>query len=81
MTLLAVLPRLRTNNPKGIGATLTLDLAVEALDRIGRVQLGSMLLRECHVGEHIGLCLVQESRKLLLERVSENCPASAEISR
>ena len=41
-----------------------LDLAVEALDRVGRVQLGSMLRREGHVGEHIDLGLVEEAGKL-----------------
>ena len=41
-----------------------LDLAVEAFDRVGRVQLGPMLGRERHVGEHIGLGLVEEAGKL-----------------
>jgi hypothetical protein len=45
-----------------IGAPL--DLAVKALDRIGRVQLGAMLDREGHVGEHVGLGLVQEAASL-----------------
>lgn len=37
---------------------------VEALDRVGRVQVGSMLGQERHVGEHIGLGLVEEASKL-----------------
>jgi hypothetical protein len=40
-----------------------LDLAVEVLDRVGLVQLGSMLGRERHVGEHIGLSLIEAPRK------------------
>jgi hypothetical protein len=31
------------------------DLAVEALDLVGRVQLGPVLPREGHIGQHIGL--------------------------
>jgi hypothetical protein len=41
-----------------------LDLAVEALDWVGRVQLGAVLGRERHVGEHVGLGLVQEGGEL-----------------
>jgi predicted thioesterase len=41
-----------------------LDLAVEALDRVGRVQLGPMLEREAHVGKYIGLGLVQKGCEL-----------------
>lgn len=41
-----------------VGAPL--DLAVDALDRIGRVQLGAILRREGHAGEDIGLGLIQE---------------------
>ena len=33
MTLLSVLSRLRTKNPKGLGATLTLKLQIEKLNR------------------------------------------------
>jgi hypothetical protein len=38
----------------------TLDLAVEALDGIGAVQLGAVLWRERHVSEDVGLGLVHE---------------------
>lgn len=31
-----------------------LDLAVEPLDRVDGMQLDAMLLREAHIGEHIG---------------------------
>jgi hypothetical protein len=41
-----------------------LRLAVETLDRVGRVQLGPMLRREGHIGEYIGLGLVQEGGEL-----------------
>jgi hypothetical protein len=41
-----------------------LDLAVETFDRVSRVQFGPMLWWECHVGEHIGLGLVEEAGKL-----------------
>jgi hypothetical protein len=37
-----------------IGAQL---LAIETLDRVGRVQLGPVLRRERHVSEHVGLGL------------------------
>ena len=37
---------------------------LDTLDRIGRVQLGAMLRRERHVGEHGGLGLVEEAGKL-----------------
>ena len=45
-----------------VGAPL--DLAVEALDRIGAVELRPMLLREGHVGEHVGLGIVENSGEL-----------------
>jgi hypothetical protein len=35
-----------------------LDLAIEALDRVGRVQLGAVLGREGHVGQDVGLGVV-----------------------
>ena len=38
----------------------TLDLAVEALDRVGAVQLGATLRREGHAGQDVGLGLVHE---------------------
>ena len=38
-------------NADDIGASL--DLAVQALDRIHRMQLGAVLGRECHVGQHV----------------------------
>jgi hypothetical protein len=41
-----------------------LGLAVEPLDRVDRVRLGAMLGREGHVGDHIGLGLVQEGGEL-----------------
>ena len=41
-----------------VGAAL--DLAVEALDGVGAVQLGTVLLREGHVSEDVGLGLVHE---------------------
>lgn len=41
-----------------------IDLAVEALDRVGRVQVGPMLRLEGHLSEHIGLGLVEEAGKL-----------------
>lgn len=37
MTLLTVLSRLRTNNPKGLGATLTIDVLVKEKQRSGIV--------------------------------------------
>ena len=40
------------------------DLAVEAFDRIGGMQLGPMLSEERHVGEHVGFGLVEEAGKL-----------------
>ena len=58
-----------------LGAAL--DLAVEALDRVGRVQLGPVLLREAHVGEHVGLGLVHqrgELRDLGAELVGDLAP-------
>ena len=41
-----------------------LDLPVHAFERIGRVQLGTMCGREAHVGQHIGLRLVEEGGEL-----------------
>ena len=40
------------------------DLAIEALQRIGRVELGAVLLGEAHVGQHVGLGLVHQVRQL-----------------
>jgi hypothetical protein len=45
-----------------VGAPL--DLAVEALDRIGAVQFGTVLDGEGHVGEHVGFGLVKERGEL-----------------
>ena len=45
-----------------LGATL--DLAVEAFQRVGRVQLDAVLRREAHVGEHVGLSLVHQDGEL-----------------
>ena len=42
----------------------SLDLAIETLDRIRAVKLGPMLLRECHVGEHVGLGVVHDGGEL-----------------
>ena len=36
------------------------DFAIVSLDRIGRVQLGAVLSREGHVGQHVGFGLVDE---------------------
>lgn len=41
-----------------------LDLAVEALDRVGGKQLGAMRRREAHIGQHVGLGVVWERREL-----------------
>jgi hypothetical protein len=41
-----------------------LDLAVEAFERIGRVQFGPMRSGEAHVGQHVGLGLIEEDREL-----------------
>jgi len=40
------------------------DLAVEALDRIGAVELRPVLLREGHVGEHVRLGVVEDGGEL-----------------
>src|SRR5690606_25537556 len=45
-----------------IGAPL--DLPVKAFDRIRAVKLGPMLLREGHVGEHVGFGVVEDGGKL-----------------
>ena len=45
-----------------VGAAL--DLAVEPLERVGGVQLGPVLGREGHVGEHVGLALVHQGGEL-----------------
>ena len=45
-----------------LGAAL--DLAVEALERVGRVQLGPVRRREGHVGEHVVLGLVHQGGEL-----------------
>ena len=39
------------------------DLAVEAFEGVGRVDLGAMLGGEPHVGQHVGLGLVHEGRQ------------------
>jgi hypothetical protein len=41
-----------------------LDLAVEAFDRIGAVQLGAVLGRKGHVGQDVGFGIVQEGGEL-----------------
>src|SRR3546814_13445541 len=40
-----------------------LDLAVEALERVGGMELGAVLGREAHVGQHIGLGIVHRSEE------------------
>src|SRR3954452_1983845 len=45
-----------------VGAAL--DFAVEALERVCRVQLGPMRGREGHVGEDVGFCLVHQGCEL-----------------
>lgn len=52
-----------------VGATL--DLLVETLDRVRRVQLGAVLAREGHVGEDVVFAGIHEVREL--------GPASAEL--
>ena len=37
-----------------------LDLAVQALDGIGAVELDAMLLGEGHVRQHIGFCVIHQ---------------------
>jgi hypothetical protein len=41
-----------------------LDLAIEAIDRMGAVQLGAVLDRKGHIGEHVGLSFVHEGGEL-----------------
>src|SRR5690606_41855769 len=41
-----------------------MDLPVEAFDRLRAVKLGPMLLREGHVGEHVGFGVVEDGGKL-----------------
>src|ERR1700730_6319409 len=65
-------------NADDLGAPF--DLAVEALQRVGGVQLDAVLGREGHVGEHIGLGLVQEGgelRKLGAQLVGDPAPLSS----
>jgi hypothetical protein len=54
-----------------------LDLAIEALDRIGGVQLGAVLGREGHVGEHVGFGLVQIGRELGPQLIGDASPLSS----
>ena len=42
----------------------SLDLTVEALDRVGGVQLGTVLGWESHVGKHVRLGLIEEYGEL-----------------
>ena len=49
-------------NAHDIGATL--HLLVQALDRVGAVQLGAVLAREGHVGQHVVLAGVHEIGQL-----------------
>jgi hypothetical protein len=41
-----------------------LELPVQALDRVCGMQLGAVLGREGHVGQHVGLGLVDQSGEL-----------------
>ena len=41
-----------------------LDLAVEALDGVGAVELGAVLPRECHVGQHAAFGLIHDCGEL-----------------
>lgn len=50
--------RRRWEDTDHVGAPL--DLAVEALDRICGMQLGAVFLREGHVGQHVGLGVVED---------------------
>jgi len=49
-------------NANHLGAAL--DLAVDAFDRIGAVELDPMLPGEGHVGQHVGLGLVHDGGEL-----------------
>lgn len=49
-------------DPDHLGAAL--DLAVQALQRIGVVKLGPVLGREAHIGQDIGLCRVHQGRQV-----------------
>jgi hypothetical protein len=44
--------------------TFPFDLAVEAFDRVGGVQLGALGRREAHIGENVSLRFVEEAGKL-----------------
>jgi len=46
-----------------LGATL--DLAVDTLDRIRRVQFRAVRRREAHIGEHVALSLIHQLGELL----------------
>lgn len=62
-----------------IGAAL--DLVVETLNRISAVQLGAMLFRERHVGQHVGLGIIHdggELRHLRQDLVGDGPPLSAD---
>ena len=50
------------NNADDLGSAL--DLAVQALGRVGRVQLGAMFLREGHVGQDIVLGVIHQRGEL-----------------
>jgi transposase len=45
-------------------AAASLDLAVEAFERIGGVQFGAMLGWEAHVGQDIGFSIIHQRRQL-----------------
>ncbi len=54
--------RRKPAQPDDVGAAL--DFAVDTLQRIGRVQLGAVLLGEGHIGQDVGLGLVHEIGQL-----------------
>ena len=48
--------------PDRLGAAL--DLAVDPLKRVGRMDIGPVFLREAHIREHVRLGLVEQSSEL-----------------
>ena len=57
-----------------------LDFTVEALDGVGAVQLGAMLFRERHVGQHVGLGLIPDGGKfryLVADLIDHSPPLGA----
>src|SRR6266550_9249596 len=58
-----------------------LDLAIEPLERVGAVQLGAMLGREAHVGQHVCLGLIHQRRELGDARPGLVCDLAPLLSR